>query len=307
MKTFLLLTKRNFKLFFKDKAMFFTSLITPVILLVLYVTFLQKVFRQSFEQFMPPTTPASLVRGTVGAQLLSSLLAVCCVTVAFCSNMLLVSDKVTGARRDLDVSPVKQSTLALSYYVASVACTLLVCAVALAGGCIYIAAVGWYIRFGDFMLILLDTILLVLFGTALSSVIHFFLSSQGQISAVGTIVCAGYGFVCGAYMPLSQFSKGLATVMGFLPGTYATSLIRNHCFAGAFAEMESIGYPPETLKSIRDSVDCNLYMFGHQVPQWTSWLVIIGATVLLVGVYVLQNVLRARKHARTPLQPQPKK
>lgn len=29
---------RNIKLFFKDKGMFFTSLVTPMILLVLYVT-----------------------------------------------------------------------------------------------------------------------------------------------------------------------------------------------------------------------------------------------------------------------------
>ena len=33
------LIRRNCKLFFKDKGMFFTSLITPVILLVLYATF----------------------------------------------------------------------------------------------------------------------------------------------------------------------------------------------------------------------------------------------------------------------------
>ena len=38
MKTFLALTKRNIKVFFKDKGMFFTSLITPLILLVLYST-----------------------------------------------------------------------------------------------------------------------------------------------------------------------------------------------------------------------------------------------------------------------------
>ena len=33
MKTLLILTKRNSKLFFKDKGMFFSSLITPAILL----------------------------------------------------------------------------------------------------------------------------------------------------------------------------------------------------------------------------------------------------------------------------------
>ena len=33
------LIRRNTKLYFKDKGMFFTSLITPLILLVLYSTF----------------------------------------------------------------------------------------------------------------------------------------------------------------------------------------------------------------------------------------------------------------------------
>lgn len=44
------LIKRNCKLFFRDKGMFFTSLITPLILLVLYATFLAKVYRNSFAR-----------------------------------------------------------------------------------------------------------------------------------------------------------------------------------------------------------------------------------------------------------------
>ena len=38
------LVKRDSRLFFKDKGMFFSSLITPLILLVLYATFLQNVY-----------------------------------------------------------------------------------------------------------------------------------------------------------------------------------------------------------------------------------------------------------------------
>ena len=44
MRTVLALMNRNRKLFFKDKGMLFTSMITPVILIVLYATFLAKVF-----------------------------------------------------------------------------------------------------------------------------------------------------------------------------------------------------------------------------------------------------------------------
>ncbi|MFR4199322.1 MAG: hypothetical protein ACLT2C_09535 [Ruminococcus sp.] len=40
---------RNTKLFFKDKGMFFTALITPLVLLVLYITFLGSVYADSLE------------------------------------------------------------------------------------------------------------------------------------------------------------------------------------------------------------------------------------------------------------------
>ena len=53
MKILKALIKRNTKLFFKDKGMFFTALITPAILLVLYATFLGNVYRDSFTANLP--------------------------------------------------------------------------------------------------------------------------------------------------------------------------------------------------------------------------------------------------------------
>ena len=53
MKTLYYVTARNMKLFFKDKGMFFTSLITPLILLVLFFTFLGNVYRDTFLSFVP--------------------------------------------------------------------------------------------------------------------------------------------------------------------------------------------------------------------------------------------------------------
>ena len=98
MKTAKILLKRNVKLFFKDKGMFFTALITPGILLVLYATFLANVYRDSFVSGLPTEAVISdrLIEGLVGGQLISSLLAVSCVTVAFCANFLMVQDKANG-------------------------------------------------------------------------------------------------------------------------------------------------------------------------------------------------------------------
>lgn len=292
------LVKRDTKLFFKDKAMFFTSLITPIILLVLYGTFLSNVYEDSFKSALTAAGASAtdkLINGCVGGQLISSLLAVCCVTVAFCSNMLMVQDKVSGARKDLTISPVKSGTLALGYYISTLIATLIVCYVATGVCMIYMAFTGWYMSVGDVLLILLDVFLLVMFGTALSSIINHFLTSQGQISAVGTIVSAGYGFICGAYMPISQFSSGLQKVISFLPGTYGTSLLRNHAMRGAFAEMIRSDFPDEFVEAIKDSVDCNLYFFDNKVSIGTMYVIIAATVAVLIAVYVLLNKLRRHR------------
>lgn len=291
------LIRRNIKLYFKDKGMFFASLITPIILLVLFATFLSNVYRDSFQSALDAagaSVPDKLIGGCVGGQLVSSLLAVCCVTVAFCSNFLMVQDKVTGARRDLTIAPVKESTLALGYYLATLASTLLVCFVASGICLLYLSAVGWYLTAGDVAKLLLDVVLLVLFGTALSSIINYFLSSQGQISAVGTIVSAGYGFLCGAYMPISQFSEGLQKVLSFLPGTYGTSLLRNHALSGVFAEMSAQGFPDQVVEAIRDSVDCNIYFNGTAVSEGAMYAILGGVTFLLIAAYVAINALHEK-------------
>ena len=292
--------RRNTKLFFKDKGMFFTSLITPLILLLLFITFLGNVYRDSFQAFIPAglTVPESLSEGFVGGWLFSSLLAVCCVTVAFCSNMLMVQDKVTGARGDLTIAPVKKSILAMAYYLSTALTTLIICAVALAACFLYLWGTGWYLSPADVLLTCLDVFLLVMFGTALSSVVNFFLSTQGQISAVGTIVSACYGFLCGAYMPISQFSGGIQNFISLLPGTYGTSLLHNHLMRGVLQELEAGYLPAEMVEGLRDGFDNNLYFFGSRVETGTMYLILGGSVVLLAAAYVLLNMTGRRKRDR---------
>ena len=119
----------------------------------------------------------------------------------------------------------------------------------------------------DILLLCLDVFLLVNFGTALSSIVGSFLSSQGHIAAVGTIVSSGYGFLCGAYMPISQFTPTLSKVVSALPGTFGTSLVRNHSMRGAFSEFEKAGIPKAAVEEMRDAVDCNLYFFENKVES----------------------------------------
>lgn len=288
---------RNTKLFFKDKGMFFSSLITPVILLVLYVTFLANIYRDNFVSALPAqlALDSSIIDGVVGGQLASSLLAVCCVTVAFCSNLLMIQDKVTGAVRDLTVSPVRRSTLALGYFASSALVTLIVCFTATAICFVYLLKMGWYLSAADVLLIIVDVFLLTLFGTALSSCINCFLTTQGQLSAVGTIVSAGYGFVCGAYMPMSNFPEGMQKVLSYLPGTYGTSLLRTHWTRSAFDEMAAAGIPTEAIDAMKSGIDCAITFSGKVVSESTMFIIISGSVIVISAIYILiMKLFKAR-------------
>ncbi|MBQ7973682.1 MAG: ABC transporter permease [Clostridia bacterium] len=300
MRQFIKLVKRNVKLFFKDKGLFFTSLITPLILLVLYSTFLGNVFQNSYTSAIPAGINISdkIINGLVGGQLFASIIAVSCVTVAFCSNMLMVQDKISGVRKDFLIAPVKQHNLALSYFVATFINTLLVCLFACVLCFGYIAIVGWYFSFVDVLLILFDVVLLTLFGTLLASIVNSFLTSQGQISAVGTIVSSVYGFICGAYMPIATFGKGLQNVLMFLPSTYTTALIKNHTMNGALDELLSAGIPEEVLNGIRQANDLNLTFFGNSISIGLVYCIIVCTILLLLGIFILVNFRRQKQQSQ---------
>ena len=85
MKTLRALIRRNVKLFFNDKGAFFTSLVTPLILIMLFITFLGEVYRDAFASAIPEgvTIAKSLENAFVNGWLFSSLLGVCTVTISF--------------------------------------------------------------------------------------------------------------------------------------------------------------------------------------------------------------------------------
>lgn len=297
MKTLMSLINRNRKLFFRDKGMLLSSLITPIILIVLYATFLAKVYKDSFVSNIPDVSIISekLINGTVAGQLAAALLAVSCVTVTFCVNLTMVQDRANGVRKDFDVSPVRKPVIYLGYFFSTVLNSLMVNLLALASCLGYIGMMGWYLTALDVVLLIFDMFILVLFGAVLSSIVCYPLKTQGQMSAVGTIVSAGYGFVCGAYMPISNFGEGLQKAMSYLPGTYGTSLIKNHMLRGVFKEMETEGFPSAVVKGIADSLDCNPVFRGNIVEPSIMIVIMIVTIVVLGGIYLLITALPEKK------------
>ena len=96
-------------------------------------------------------------------------------------------------------------------------------------------------------------------------------------------------------MPISNFGEGLQKVMSYLPGTYGTSLIKNHMLRGVFEEMETVGFPKEVVKGIADSLDCNPVFRGTVVEPYMMMLIMIGTIAVLGVIYLIITAMPEKK------------
>lgn len=287
------LTLRNIKLYFKDKMTFLVSLITPLILLVLFIAFLKSTYEDSILSIIQGfDLNQSLIDAFTGGWLFSSVLATSCITVAFCSGMMVI-DKINRANIDFMVSPVKKSTLQLSYVLANLFSTFIITFVLLIVGLIYLACVGFYITFVDILLIVFGIIITSLFGTILANIIWTFTHSQGVVSGVCTLVSALYGFICGAYMPINAMGQGMQYFVSLLPGTYATVLFRQGFLNSVLNRMRET-LPQGMINGIASGFDVKMSFFGHDVSTLALILVISISTIVLLGVFLFINKFKKK-------------
>lgn len=287
------LTLRNIKLYFKDKMTFLVSLITPLILLVLFIAFLKSTYEDSILSIIQGfDLDQSLIDAFTGGWLFSSVLATSCITIAFCSGMMVI-DKINRANIDFMVSPVKKSTLQLSYVLANLFSTFIITFVLLIVGLIYLACVGFYITFVDILLIVFGIIITSLFGTILANIIWTFTHSQGVVSGVCTLVSALYGFICGAYMPIRTMGQGMQYFVSLLPGTYATVLFRQGFLNSVLNRMRET-LPQGMINGIASGFDVKMSFFGHDVSTLALILVISISTIVLLGVFLFINKFKKK-------------
>ena len=280
------LVNRNIKLYFTDKLLFFVSLLTPLILVVLFLTFLKGIYEDTLLNSLKGiTVSSSIVNAFTGGWLFSSIMATSVITVSFCSNMM-VNDKLNKAITDIKITPTKSSVVSTSYVISNFITTFLVCFVLLVISLIYLAIVGFYLSFLDVILIIVDMSLSILFGTLLANIVGIFINSQGSLSAISTMVSSMYGFICGAYMPISQFGAGMQNFVSFIPGTYGTVLFRQYYLDGLLNEMKKT-IPSQAVSEIRKSFDGTFYFFGTEVKPWAMYLVLICSVVVAFVIYLL--------------------
>lgn len=236
MRGFIGLTKRNLLIYFKDIMAVIFSLLTSIIVFVLYLVFLKGTYVDSINGFvegLESFIDSKDIDTMVSAILLVGIIGSAMITVPFSCLQTVIRDRENKIDYDISSTPIKRYQIILSYFTSAVFSAFVVTGIILTVGLIIINSQGdLYMS----VAVIASTYGIVFLGSVSSAavflILMLFFKSSAACSAFFGILSAASGFVIGAYIPLSQFSSGVQSFCNLVPATQITVLVRNNLLNG---------------------------------------------------------------------------
>lgn len=288
------LVERSLKIFLKDKASVFFSLLAPLIVLGLYLLFLGDIQLDGIKAaFEGAPIDDKLLKIFVDSWMLAGVVSVACVTVSFSVQGITVQDREKGVLNDMLASPISRGIIDLSYLISNFVVTLCICLIVLAVAFVYVAITGWTLSFVDVVLLIALTIMSVLSASVISTLVGLAFRTSSQHSAFVGIISAVIGFVMGAFMPLSAFPKGVQYVTLFVPATYSAALYRNLFMRGALEKIDAA--LPGAGDGLKGSFSMELDFFGKTIGADMQAVIFAAFIALTLAAWIAIAVAKAVK------------
>ena len=226
--------KRNVLLFFKDWQSILFSLLTSIIVLVLYLLFLKGTFvsaiQSAMEQYpgLASMVPQKDIDMFANLFLLSGILGSAMISVPFSCITVLVKDRANKVDYDILATPMKREQIILAYFISAVLTSILLNSIILAVGLIGIRMQGnMYLNISQVIKAFSIVALGSISASAIFMIVVLFFKTVSACEAFFGILSAASGFVIGAYIPISQFSNEVQTVCNLFPASQITIMLRN--------------------------------------------------------------------------------
>ena len=226
--------KRNLLLFFKDWQSILFSLLTSIIVLVLYLLFLKGTFvsaiQRAMEQYpgLASMVPQKDIAMFANLFLLSGILGSAMISIPFSCITILVRDRANKVDYDILATPMKRGQIIFAYFVSAVLTSTLLTDIILAVGLIGIRMQGnMYLNASQVIKAFSVVALGSISASAIFMIIVLFFKTVSACETFFGILSAASGFVIGAYIPISQFSNEIQTVCNLFPASQITIMLRN--------------------------------------------------------------------------------
>ena len=285
------LTKRHMQVFFRDKGAVFFSLLSPLVVFLLFFLFLGASQLESIKESLPHIDEDKLSI-FLNSWVYAGIVMVTTITTGLAALGVFVADRESGRFTDFAVSPVSRWKVVVSYLLATVSITAIITTI------VYIVAQTHLIIQGapvPTLGVVVQTIGLYLltafsFG-ALSSLVITFIKSSAAFTSLSVIVGTGVGFVAGIYIPIGIMSAGIANALNSLPFAQAAALLREP-FVAAPLEAIGEGQPAEVVKGLTETYGLQVVIDGHILASSTLTVILVALGVVAL---ILATVQISRK------------
>ncbi len=241
---------RNLKLFFRNRVGVFFSILSSLIVLLLYIVFLKHNMIVSWHQISRPTR-------LLDPWLIGGMLSVTAVTTTLDGVRQYVTDQERVAV-DFEIAPVSEFKYQLAYGISAFIIGVMMQIVVFIVNAAYFGlADGVYFGFSTDVKLFLVCVENTLVTSLISMALATWVKSIDTWSTMESIVATASGFLSGIYIPIGSLPRFAQTLIKFYPGAYSASLYRrilmnepmNHVFLNneasvqrAFQSQLGIGY-----------------------------------------------------------------
>jgi multidrug/hemolysin transport system permease protein len=292
MHVILAITGRNLRIFFRDPLNIFFSLLSALIVFLLYTLFLGNLQVDSISGDNPAADPDQ-VRGFVDAWMFGGIVALSTMTTPLGALSVFMDDAASNRFRDFLVSPVKRAQLVLGYLVSAFTIGVLITVIVLIVALLYLWLISGVVLGVPEIASSLGWILLSTAGfTALWAFIVSFLRTTGAFSALSTIIGTVVGFVAGAYIAVGLFPDAVRATVSTLPFAQSAMLLREQFTHVALSDL--VGGSQPAIDQLNEFYGITLTVGDWAVPLWYA----IGLLVLMAVVFTALAAARIRRRIR---------
>jgi len=295
MKMVATLVHRNVQAFWRDRMTVFFSLMSPIILFILFMIFFRRTIAELVLSYIPTAVEADAY-AACDEWLFASVATLATFTSSLGMLTGFVEDRVSGRFADYLVAPVKRWQLALSYILATWLVSFVLSVILLFIG------QAWALGHDQPLMSVtqdLNCVFGILLGSMVFSAFNTFIvtytTTQGGFGGYSIIMGTAMGFLSFSYVPPANLSDTINTALSAMPFAQVAAIIRKPATEPAISRlMEAI---PEG--QIRDDAHAEIvHAFGIQLKVQEYVLSLGFMVALIVGVTVVLALLGAWRMRR---------
>lgn len=302
METILYLTKRNCKIFLRDRAAVFFSVLSMLIVLGLMVFFLGGMYSDGLvdiltkmggerDRALDEKNAAYLVQ----LWTLGGILVVNSVTVTMTVLGNMVQDETRKRIMAFYVTPVNRVKLSLGYIFAAWLVGTGMCVLTLTVGEIYFLARGYGLLGAEILLKMVGIIALCAFTfSALGYLLALFVHSDSAWSGLLTVIGTLVGFLGGIYLSLDSLSENIQKILKCLPVLHGTSMMWSVCTKEAIGATFA-GLPDMAGNAFRKEMGITLFWGEREILPWEQVAILVVYGIIAIAAAALVNRRRKLK------------